>query len=335
VGRPVAHRQGKGWRGGFVLSAAEQYLKLDLTKNFKVIRDLELLPQLLGQDWSGVFLQRFDGVVTIWPKTQFMDWIRILSDPDREELERMIRVGQMVTWPKLHMIENRFRLEREILRGRQFVRRAFRSGDKTPLPKDLLLSQGSASAAGPSEGPLNISLLTSHRQLSIESDAETAFARGEDKFFKKRHHLPPKSPATSSHDPLANTVRRRNWATSLLSAGGSSKKRKASPPPVESPGLLSRLRNKSFPSFPSPFSNFRRAGSKSPPLHAQAWNEDGWSSDSSSVEDDFPEDENLDALTNDPEPPLPVSDDVLNSAESDVDGVNLDDADADDDVLGP
>jgi hypothetical protein len=53
-----------GWRGNFVLSAAEQWLKHELTKNFKVIRDLELLPQLLGQDWSSVFLQRFDGSVT-------------------------------------------------------------------------------------------------------------------------------------------------------------------------------------------------------------------------------------------------------------------------------
>jgi len=29
-------RQGKGWRGGFLLSAAEQYLKIELTKNFRV-----------------------------------------------------------------------------------------------------------------------------------------------------------------------------------------------------------------------------------------------------------------------------------------------------------
>lgn len=53
-----------GWRGNFILSAAEQWLKLELTKNFKLIRDLELLPTLLGQDWSGVFLQRFEGNVT-------------------------------------------------------------------------------------------------------------------------------------------------------------------------------------------------------------------------------------------------------------------------------
>lgn len=63
------------------MSAGEQWLKLELTKNFKVcrngwepttmltlspqlIRDLDLLPQLLGQDWSSVFLQRFEGSVT-------------------------------------------------------------------------------------------------------------------------------------------------------------------------------------------------------------------------------------------------------------------------------
>jgi len=38
VGRPVTHRKGKGWRGGFLGSALEQYLKLDLSKWLKVLR---------------------------------------------------------------------------------------------------------------------------------------------------------------------------------------------------------------------------------------------------------------------------------------------------------
>lgn len=29
------------------------------------------------------------------------DWARLLTDPDRDELARMIRVGQGVTWPKV------------------------------------------------------------------------------------------------------------------------------------------------------------------------------------------------------------------------------------------
>ncbi|CEQ40142.1 SPOSA6832_01727 [Sporobolomyces salmonicolor] len=123
-GRPVAHRSGKGWRGGFLLSAAEQYLKIELMKNFRVIRDLELLPEFGGQNWSAVFLQKFEGSVTIWPKSRLKDWFRILTDPDRDELARMIRVGQGVTWPKIKMIENRLKIERQIDLGREDVRRA-------------------------------------------------------------------------------------------------------------------------------------------------------------------------------------------------------------------
>lgn len=128
-GRPTAHRKGKGWRGGFVLSAAERILKLNLSMNFKILRDLDLLPAILGQDWSSVFLQRFGGAVTIWPKTSVWDWFRILSDPDRKELTRMMSVGKSVTFPKLHMIENRVRLERAIEQGRKACRRAARASN--------------------------------------------------------------------------------------------------------------------------------------------------------------------------------------------------------------
>jgi predicted acylesterase/phospholipase RssA len=122
VGRPVTHRKGRGWRGGFLGSAAEQYLKLDLNKWLKVLRHLELLPRPLGQDWSQLWLQRFSGTVTIWPKSDPIDFWHILSDPTPERLARMIRVGQLSTWPKLKFIANRARLERLIAQGRRASR---------------------------------------------------------------------------------------------------------------------------------------------------------------------------------------------------------------------
>lgn len=124
VGRPVAHRRGKGWRGGFILSALESYIKLDLSKHFKVIRDLDLMPQLLQSDWSGVFLQRFSGDLTLTPRSTIRDWFHLLDDPDRDQLERMIRVGQRAAWPTLHMVGNRMLIERSIQRGRQECRLA-------------------------------------------------------------------------------------------------------------------------------------------------------------------------------------------------------------------
>ena len=65
---------------------------------------------------------QFEGSITIWPRTRFLDWIRILSDPDRIELKRMMRMGELATWPKLHIVENRFKIENEILKGRRIVR---------------------------------------------------------------------------------------------------------------------------------------------------------------------------------------------------------------------
>lgn len=65
IGRPVSHLSGEGWRGGFLAASIEQFLKLDLSKWLKVLRDLELLPKFMNQDWSWIWLQKFDGHVTI------------------------------------------------------------------------------------------------------------------------------------------------------------------------------------------------------------------------------------------------------------------------------
>lgn len=130
VGRPVTHRRGRGWRGGFIGSATEQYLKLDLLKWLKVLRHLELLPRPLGQDWSELWLQRFSGTITIWPKSIPSDFIYILSDPTPQRLARMIHVGQQSAFPKLKFIANRAKLENVIQQGRrQYRPRGTRDGE--------------------------------------------------------------------------------------------------------------------------------------------------------------------------------------------------------------
>ena len=122
VGRPVTHRRGRGWRGGFMGSAVEQYIRLDLNKWLRVLRYLELLPRPLGQDWSEVWLQRFSGTVTIWPKSIISDFYYILSDPTPQRLARMIRAGQRATFPKLKFISNRTKIERLVDEGRRTYR---------------------------------------------------------------------------------------------------------------------------------------------------------------------------------------------------------------------
>ncbi|OAL28217.1 hypothetical protein AYO20_09545 [Fonsecaea nubica] len=116
-GRPVTHRKGRGWRGGFLGSTIETSVKLDLQKYLKILRHLELLPRPLGQDWSEIWLQRFSGTVTIWPKTIISDFWNILTDPTPRRLDRMLIVGQRSCWPKIRFISNRLKIERVILEG--------------------------------------------------------------------------------------------------------------------------------------------------------------------------------------------------------------------------
>ncbi|KAI9029932.1 acyl transferase/acyl hydrolase/lysophospholipase [Phycomyces nitens] len=121
-GRPVTHLNGKGWRGGFLASTMEQLLKLELSKWLKVLRDLDLLPKLLNQDWSSIWLQKFDGNVTILPKSKLSDWLYLIADPNEDRLKNLFRVGELRTWPKITMISNRMRIENAIELNRKALK---------------------------------------------------------------------------------------------------------------------------------------------------------------------------------------------------------------------
>jgi len=304
AGKPVAHRKDKGWRGNFILSAAEQWLKLELTKNFKVIRDLDLLPQLLGQDWSSVFLQRFDGTVTVLPKTTFMDWIHILSDPDRTELARKMRGGELVTWPKLHMIENRARMEREILRGRRAVRRnqsVYRSSTLDTVDLD----------------PGDLPDLSMNAMLSPSAEAdETAIETDTDvpgrpdrrlPYIARQHASGTTTPVElkACPDPLRSPARRRRWTSLLLDDGEAGRgvvqmhRDYGLPSADPEPQVASPSINQDSSYFPLPTRELLRSlRSKSvsrlaPPFQGKEERElarpssDTWSSESSDDEEDL------------------------------------------------
>ncbi|KAL8944364.1 MAG: hypothetical protein Q9211_000631 [Gyalolechia sp. 1 TL-2023] len=152
VGRPVTHRKGRGWRGGYLGSAVETSIKLDLTKCLKILKHLELLPRPLGQDWSGIWLQQFSGTVTLWPKIHLSDFYYLLSDPSPQRLAYMIRAGQRSAFPKLLFIENRMKIERLIEGGLLLARdHDLRHGpqrtDDTPNGHGLISRLSNDSAA--------------------------------------------------------------------------------------------------------------------------------------------------------------------------------------------
>jgi hypothetical protein len=127
-GRPVSHRRGRGWRGGFLGSSLETAIKLDLQKYLKILKHLELLPRPLGSDWSEIWLQRFSGTITVWPKTKLIDFYHILSDPTPQRLAGMIQAGERSCWPKVKFISNRMKVENVLLQGlRQSGARSMRT----------------------------------------------------------------------------------------------------------------------------------------------------------------------------------------------------------------
>jgi hypothetical protein len=175
--------------------------------------------------------------MSIIPRTTYQDWLRILSDPDEVELERMIRVGEHVTWPKLHMIENRFRIERKILRGRQAIRRATMAkankptqdtnvDDAIPLSgrgtlgmervDSQYFGEMSSSAGTPSRKGKDAATggvapkvpFPALEQLAVESDAEAGFKAGGERFFKKlgRHSRAPSHAAAAIMAPGEKVV---------------------------------------------------------------------------------------------------------------------------------
>ena len=123
VGNPVVRKRGKTFRGGFIPSYLENLIKLEIIKWLKLIHEFQLLPNLAESDWSNIFLQRFDGNVTLFPKIRIWDYLYIMTDPTQERFAEIISNGEHVAYPKLLFIRNRLLIEQAIAKGRNLTRR--------------------------------------------------------------------------------------------------------------------------------------------------------------------------------------------------------------------
>ncbi|KAJ3211443.1 hypothetical protein HDU67_004531 [Dinochytrium kinnereticum] len=120
AGCPTAHRSGRGWRGGFLASTIVHHLDLDLKKWLRLTKDLRLLPPIASTDVSSLWLQQFEGTATILPAGdhRILDWFQILNDPRPDRMQLCLDRGRARTWPKVHFIWNRMRVENAIKRHR-------------------------------------------------------------------------------------------------------------------------------------------------------------------------------------------------------------------------
>ena len=220
------------------------------------------------------------------------------------------------------MIQNRHRIESEVLLGRQAVRRALQSKEKsreTVKLQSSLLPQSITgirlSQDGTDTGPVPT---TSEAPMSMDTDAEDAFKKGSRWFFKrdsnKSGSSTPRERETELRDarhPNGLTSQppswRGSWSPSFFYTQGTehplvspqSTMTEPAPQPDEtvsqnvvsppSPSIFNRIRRKSILS--SPFSTLRRTaarGGSRPASEYGAGDAQGsWSSDTSS-DDDLP-----------------------------------------------
>lgn len=122
VGRPVCWPW-KKWRGGFFASLILSWLKEDMLKILRVMRDAEITFEFLGVDWSSLFLQESQGDVTFVPNVGLRDYMRVLDNISSvQELECKLQSSERSAWRAFAMIKNRTRAEQLLERLATAVR---------------------------------------------------------------------------------------------------------------------------------------------------------------------------------------------------------------------
>ena len=104
VGKPNRWSSGvreDSWRGGFLLSALELYLKNDMKSKFVFLRDLEAAVGFTGT----LMTQSYEGTTTIVPQVKLRDYFQLFSNPSFPYLKRCFQGGAVGAYQKIAMMK--------------------------------------------------------------------------------------------------------------------------------------------------------------------------------------------------------------------------------------
>lgn len=210
--------------------------------------------------------------------------------------------------PKLRIIENRYRIERQIVLGRQAVRRATRRvrANRTPADTDVVIND--STTPKPLQGTrLPGTSTTIEPPLAMDTDTEQAFADNGTAWYYRRGRpivndavesgmsTPADAGYTNTTDPLRSPVLRRKWTSDLLEEDIPTTPDR-SPTPQHASGsaqstFFTKLRQKSVTALTIPFSSPLRSSrvvrskEPSPDRHEPPWSSDSSSEDETSLYD--------------------------------------------------
>jgi len=122
----VVERGAARWRGGFVLALLEHALKTSMKGVIGIVEAFRLMPKIMGTNVSRIWVgEPFSPTgVTIYPRLRFVDFYRIAQDPDERIMREYLHIGATMTFPKLGVVSDRFRVERALDEAVADARRA-------------------------------------------------------------------------------------------------------------------------------------------------------------------------------------------------------------------
>jgi hypothetical protein len=109
VGRPS--RWSSGWqatsyRGGYLLSALEMYLKNDMKAKMTFLNQVDAAVGPI----STMFSQEFLGSTTIVPSARPIDFTKLFTDPSEEDLDHCFQAGAVAAYEHIAMIQQHYRI---------------------------------------------------------------------------------------------------------------------------------------------------------------------------------------------------------------------------------
>ncbi|KAL3826411.1 hypothetical protein ACHAXA_008619 [Cyclostephanos tholiformis] len=113
VGRPSRWSSGvreDSWRGGFLLSALEMYLKNDMRSKFHFLNDLEVAVGFT----STMMTQVYSGSTTIVPHVCLKDFLLLFQDQSLDDMTRYFQGGSVAAFQHVAMLKLHLKIARAL-----------------------------------------------------------------------------------------------------------------------------------------------------------------------------------------------------------------------------
>ncbi|KAL7519081.1 hypothetical protein ACHAWX_003878 [Stephanocyclus meneghinianus] len=105
VGRPSRWSSGMrddSWRGGFLLSALEMYLKNDMRSKMNLLNDLEVA---IGFTSTLMTQQTYSGTTTIVPQVCLLDYFKVVAEQTVDDMKRYFLGGSVAAYQHVVMLK--------------------------------------------------------------------------------------------------------------------------------------------------------------------------------------------------------------------------------------